>query len=145
MLMIELQAQYIPDVPAVTEQRPAAPGGAIRSTPTVSSQPYRIQAALPNGQPTSSQDLLEDGQLFFAIDWSADAGEQYEPERIEQPQLHASVEEAKAAQAAGPKPYTLDECIEVPEQPSLKCVSVRNAKFVLRLSTLATHLRKAYE
>ena len=80
---------------------------------STSGLPYRIQLANPNGSPSGRQASLDDGQLYFAIDWATDAGELYEPERIEQPQLHSSVAQAKARQAAGPKPHTLDECIDV--------------------------------
>ena len=102
------------EAPASTQPlSPQAANSDPAPDPASGSQPYRLQAAAANGQPTASTLSFEDGQLFFAIDWAADASSQYEPEKIEQPQLHASVEEAKARKAAGPKPYTLDECIEV--------------------------------
>ena len=65
------------------------------------------------GKSTSNQPSPEDNQWFFAIDWGAEAAAQYDPGCIEEPHLHESVHQAKERLAAGPKPYNLDECIEV--------------------------------
>lgn len=73
--------------------------------------PYSICAATSRGE--SGQLVLEEGQLFFAIDWAAGASAQYDPDCIAQPQMHESVRQAKRRREEGPKPYKLDECIDV--------------------------------
>ena len=62
----------------------------------------------------------DDPQWFFAIDWGAEAAAQYDPGCIEEPQLDESVQQAKARAAAGPKPYDLNECIEVTPLQSMR-------------------------
>ena len=73
--------------------------------------PYKLVVSTDRGYNSSSQ--LRSDQWYFAIDWGAEAAAQYDPGCIEEPQLHDSMRQAKARAAAGPKPYDLDECIEV--------------------------------
>jgi len=75
--------------------------------------PYKIHAATSTGYSSSGQLVLEEGQLFFAIDWTSDASAQYNPDCIEQPQMDESVRQAKRRREEGPKPYDLGECIDV--------------------------------
>ena len=74
-------------------------------------RPYKLVESTDRGYASSSQ--LRSDQWYFAIDWGAEAAAQYDPGCIEEPQLHDSMRQAKARAAAGPKPYDLDECIEV--------------------------------
>lgn len=74
-------------------------------------RPYKLVACTDQGLTSSSQ--LRSDQWYYAIDWGAEAAAQYDPGCIEEPQLHKSMRQAKARAAAGPKPYNLDECIEV--------------------------------
>lgn len=107
-----LQATENPDKAAAQEE--AKPSAIL---PEVAAggdlQPYKLVVSSQTGKASSSQLSPEDAQWFFAIDWGADAAAQYDPGRIEHPLLHDSVQQAKVKVAAGPKPYDLDECIEV--------------------------------
>ena len=93
------------------QQAPSDPEDEPEGTPSTDSPPYSIRAATHLGE--AGQLRLEDGQLFFAIDWAAGAHTQYNPDCIEQPQVHESVRQAKRRREEGPKPYNLDECIDV--------------------------------
>lgn len=77
------------------------------------SRPYRLVVSNQQGKASSSQLNHEDHQWFLAIEWGAEAAGQYDPGCIDEPVLHDSVRQAKARLAAGPKPFDLDECIEV--------------------------------
>ena len=75
---------------------------------------YQISITDFNGGEHSRRtSVLDENELYFAIDWEASAAREYDPECMEAPQLHKSTEEARARSDAGPKPFTLQECLEV--------------------------------
>jgi hypothetical protein len=111
--------------------------------------PYSIHAATSSGYNSSGQLVLEEGQLFFAIDWSSDASAQYNPDCIEQPQMHESVRQAKRRREEGPKPYDLGECIDVGFQhdfrkPTTKIPALSQGLTTLILVAMISRGRKPY-
>lgn len=77
------------------------------------SQPaYKIRATDFRGTTPRSQAKLDNNELYFAIDWDPSAVQEYDPECMEEPQIHSSTEEARARNREGPRPCTLQECLE---------------------------------
>lgn len=92
-----------PDEPDLLEQREVD-----------ADQPaYSISPTNFHGSSSLRTAMLDDNELYFAIDWEASAALEYDPECMDVPQLHSSTEEARARHKEGPKPFTLQECLEV--------------------------------